>query len=275
MALALTRAGHVGFQAPVHIHKQSVSPPVPHSCTVHLRRLAPPGHKSKHLNSQSSIIPLQSFVQLYFFKSPDEMMTAVGFEPTHPKIVELESTALDHSAKLSVQNFDCSFFKSALCRVVCCRWKVTPWHHFLHAVHHFTGIWNDWFTSLQPHGNDFPSTPSTVLPPYALPSRRAALSDRIRSVKLNPFIGALARNKEAEPMCGGLPCHRLFLSFELPCGSLRRDMPHTSPHWGLNPGPSVYKTDALPLSYRGAHLTAQTDLQWFLFKRIRSEAIQH
>ena len=29
-------------------------------------------------------------------------MTAVGFEPTHPKIVELESTALDHSAKLSV-----------------------------------------------------------------------------------------------------------------------------------------------------------------------------
>ena len=24
-----------------------------------------------------------------------------------------------------------------------------------------------------------------------------------------------------------------------------------SPHWGLNPGPSVYKTDALSLSYRG------------------------
>ena len=126
-----------------------------------------------------------------------------------------------------------------------------------------------------PSHTHFPSAPSTVLPPYALPSRRAALSDRIRSVKLNPFIGALARNKEAEPMCGGLPCHRLFLSLELPCGSLRRDMPHTSTHWGLNPGPSVYKTDALPLSYRGAHLTAQTDLQWFLFKRIRSEAIQH
>ena len=32
--------------------------------------------------------------------SKDEV-TAVGFEPTHPKIVELESTALDHSAKLS------------------------------------------------------------------------------------------------------------------------------------------------------------------------------
>ena len=29
-------------------------------------------------------------------------MTAVGFEPTHPKMVELESTALDHSAKLSM-----------------------------------------------------------------------------------------------------------------------------------------------------------------------------
>ena len=31
----------------------------------------------------------------------EEALTAVGFEPTHPKIVELESTALDHSAKLS------------------------------------------------------------------------------------------------------------------------------------------------------------------------------
>ena len=27
-----------------------------------------------------------------------------------------------------------------------------------------------------------------------------------------------------------------------------------SPHWGLNPGPSVYKTDALPLSFRGLKL---------------------
>ena len=26
---------------------------------------------------------------------------------------------------------------------------------------------------------------------------------------------------------------------------------HMSLHWGLNPGPSVYKNDALPLSYRG------------------------
>ena len=25
-----------------------------------------------------------------------------------------------------------------------------------------------------------------------------------------------------------------------------------SPHWGLSPGPSVYRTDALPLSYRGS-----------------------
>ena len=38
------------------------------------------------------------------------------------------------------------------------------------------------------------------------------------------------------------------------CGSctLSRARRHNkSPHWGLNPGPSVYKTDALPLSYRG------------------------
>ncbi len=30
-----------------------------------------------------------------------------------------------------------------------------------------------------------------------------------------------------------------------------RDVGAQQPHWGLNPGPSVYKTDALPLSYRG------------------------
>ena len=29
-------------------------------------------------------------------------------------------------------------------------------------------------------------------------------------------------------------------------------------HWGLSPGPSVYKTDALPLSYRG---TGEPDAQ--------------
>ena len=32
-----------------------------------------------------------------------------------------------------------------------------------------------------------------------------------------------------------------------------------SPHWGLNPGPSVYKTDALPLSYRGSAYLAYMD----------------
>ena len=32
-------------------------------------------------------------------------LTAVGFEPTHPKIVELESTALDHSAKPSMLRY--------------------------------------------------------------------------------------------------------------------------------------------------------------------------
>ena len=35
-------------------------------------------------------------------------------------------------------------------------------------------------------------------------------------------------------------------------------------HWGLSPGPSVYKTDALPLSYRGAskQATAALVLRW-------------
>ena len=28
-------------------------------------------------------------------------------------------------------------------------------------------------------------------------------------------------------------------------------------HWGLNPGPSVYKTDALPLSYRGIKVCSE------------------
>ena len=28
-------------------------------------------------------------------------------------------------------------------------------------------------------------------------------------------------------------------------------------HWGLNPGPSVYRTDALPLSYRGSGRIAE------------------
>jgi hypothetical protein len=39
-----------------------------------------------------------------------------------------------------------------------------------------------------------------------------------------------------------------------------RKSPRKSPHWGLNPGPSVYKTDALPLSYRG--LTRASAFCW-------------
>jgi hypothetical protein len=35
----------------------------------------------------------------------------------------------------------------------------------------------------------------------------------------------------------------------MPCEQTQKE--EISPHWGLNPGPSVYKTDALPLSYRG------------------------
>jgi hypothetical protein len=40
-----------------------------------------------------------------------EIMTPVGFEPTHPKIVELESTALDHSAKVSMPPLASKHFK--------------------------------------------------------------------------------------------------------------------------------------------------------------------
>jgi hypothetical protein len=51
------------------------------------------------------------------------------------------------------------------------------------------------------------------------------------------------------PACASPPvcwtcCWCWFFGFAL--GGCRN-----SPHWGLNPGPSVYKTDALPLSYRG------------------------
>ena len=42
-------------------------------------------------------------------------MTAVGFEPTHPKIVELESTALDHSATLSCLLRSTSFRVPIVC----------------------------------------------------------------------------------------------------------------------------------------------------------------
>lgn len=31
-------------------------------------------------------------------------MVTVGFEPTHPKIIDLKSTALDHSAMLPCKN---------------------------------------------------------------------------------------------------------------------------------------------------------------------------
>ena len=37
-----------------------------------------------------------------------------------------------------------------------------------------------------------------------------------------------------------------------------------SPHWGLNPGPSVYKTDALPLSYRGICLCGGNKYRWHI-----------
>ena len=38
----------------------------------------------------------------YFFPKHSHEMTAVGFEPTQLALVELESTPLDHSGKLSL-----------------------------------------------------------------------------------------------------------------------------------------------------------------------------
>jgi hypothetical protein len=54
---------------------------------------------------------------------------------------------------------------------------------------------------------------------------------------------------------GSTPCVRIVLRELCLCHSsivlICRALVRNSPHWGLNPGPSVYKTDALPLSYRG------------------------
>ena len=42
-----------------------------------------------------------------FSRSGETKMTAVGFEPTQLVLVELESTPLDHSGKLSVRSGGC------------------------------------------------------------------------------------------------------------------------------------------------------------------------
>ena len=42
---------------------------------------------------------------------------------------------------------------------------------------------------------------------------------------------------------------------------------HQSLHWGLNPGPSVYRTDALPLSYRGPETSASAVISREKIKR--------
>ena len=51
------------------------------------------------------------------------------------------------------------------------------------------------------------------------------------------------------PACASSPSVGVVLLLALCC--LMSGGCGNSPHWGLNPGPSVYKTDALPLSYRG------------------------
>ena len=50
-----------------------------------------------------------------------------------------------------------------------------------------------------------------------------------------------------------LSCPRSIRPLRIECLGQdgRSYVPSKSLHWGLNPGPSVYKTDALPLSYKG------------------------
>ena len=48
-----------------------------------------------------------------------------------------------------------------------------------------------------------------------------------------------------------------------PTGYLFHERSQDSPHWGLNPGPSVYKTDTLPLSHKGlSDLVVQQQAIW-------------
>ena len=59
------------------------------------------------------------------------------------------------------------------------------------------------------------------------------------------------------PFGSSPPCPVLARKAQIACVRCPTDLAESdhpaseSPHWGLNPGPSVYRTDALPLSYRG------------------------
>ena len=82
------------------------------------------------------------------------------------------------------------------------------------------------------------SLPSTRPPPPPPRSPQAACSKLPRPCS---FSTLAAR------------AHPPSLSFPVSAASSESGCPATeSPHWGLNPGPSVYRTDALPLSYRGS-----------------------
>ena len=55
-----------------------------------------------HLRPPQGLSPGgEALPQLTALRLEGTKVTTVGFEPTHPKIMELESTALDHSARLS------------------------------------------------------------------------------------------------------------------------------------------------------------------------------
>ena len=63
-----------------------------------------------------------------------------------------------------------------------------------------------------------------------------------------------------------LACRGSWLGREGNQGFTYHSLPkrHYSPHWGLNPGPSVYRTDALPLSYRGCCGRSNCQSSWQL-----------
>ncbi len=63
--------------------------------------------------------------------------------------------------------------------------------------------------------------------------------------------------KLAAPTPVNQKCRREECKYATPLADRTTELRHqrwcaNRPHWGLNPGPSVYKTDALPLSYRAS-----------------------
>ena len=70
----------------------------------------------------------------------------------------------------------------------------------------------------------------------------------LRTAPEGAFGNLINVDRERLECARGIWGHAVGLGMERPKNEI-------SPHWGLNPGPSVYKTDALPLRYRGVVFT--------------------